>query len=303
MHIGHSPIRSLPAWPAGPGDPHVGKRNRATYIPLSSFFAKGFEMQGSSSGSLRMGSRGPAVSALQSKLNAALSPSPNLVADGVFGMKTAQAVKLFQQRKGLAADGIVGPKTAAVLGLSPGGTPGPAPGGSGTPATPPVPGTPPGGEPPGFVDLSIFNVVIEAVIGGYQKIAARLLSWIDSDYVPQFAYDRAASLINGAVNALAASLRGITRNVVPFGQDPAAYVTGRIREILAVKASALSNALQPLTGLPVIGSVAQRYQRVLSGFMSVADAALSNLRSNGQSAQATASRIAAALEGIARQIG
>jgi len=254
-------------------------------------------MQNSSSGSLQMGTCGTSVSLLQSKLNTALIPSPGLKPDGVFGMKTAQAVKRFQQGKGLAADGIVGPKTAAALGLSLGGIPGPPPGGHGIPV-----GPPPGGGPPGFVDLSVFNVVIEAIIGGYQKIASRLLSWIDSDYVPQFVYDRAAASINGTVNAMASNLRGITRQTVPLGHDPAAFVTGRIRDVLARNVSGLSNALQPLVGLPVIGGVASGYQRLLSGIMRAADIGLANLRSNGQSAQATATQIAAAFDSIARQI-
>ena len=265
-------------------------------------------MLGSTGGSLQTGSRGPLVATLQAKLNTLLAPSPGLTPDGAFGPKTAAAVRLFQQRKGLVADGIVGPKTAAALGMSLGGGAGPAPGGGVRPApplpgAPPTPAAPPAGGPPGFVDLSIFNVVVEAVIGGYQKIAAALLSWIDSDYVPQFVYDRAASLINGAVNGLAGGLRGITRNVVPFGQDPAAFVTGRIRDLLFPKLTALSNAIQPLTSLPVIGTPAQGYMRLLSSVMSVIDTALCNLRSNGQSAQAVARQIAAALEGVARQIG
>gem|GEM_PF-2366365 len=266
----------------------------SVFIP----FAEVISMQNSSYGSLQIGSRGPSVSLLQSKLNSALIPSPRLVADGVFGPKTAQAVKLFQQRSGLPADGIVGAKTSAALGLSSGGIPGPTPGGHAIPVSPP-----PGGGPPGFVDLSMFNVVIEAIIGGVQKIASRLLSWIDSDFVPQFVYDRVAASLNGAVNSLASPLRSITRQTVPLGQDPAAFVTGRIREGLARNVSGLANAVQPLVGLPVIGGVALRYQSLLASIMSVADTALANMRSNGQSAQATATRIAAALDAIARQIG
>ena len=248
-----------------------------------------------------MGSRGPTVASLQSKLNSALIPSPGLVADGVFGAKTAQAVKLFQQRKGLAADGVVGPKTAAALGLSLAGGAGGGGGGGGAGGSggggavgPVTPGT--------FVDLSQFNVVIEAIIGGMQKIVSNLLSWIDSDFVPQFVFDRVAGSLNGVVNGLAGSLRGITRQAVGLGQDPAAFVTGRIREILARSVSNLTSAVQPLVGLPIIGGVASRYQSLLANIMSVANTALNNMRSNGQSIQATAKQIAAALEAIARQI-
>lgn len=257
--------------------------------------------------SLQLGSRGPGVSALQAKLNTVLMPSPRLVADGAFGPKTAQAVKAFQQANRLVADGVVGPKTAAALGLSLGGPSGPAPGGFVAPGAPPPPpgGAPPKAGPPGFVDLSVFNVVIEEIIGGFQKIGARLISWIDSDYVPQFVYDRVESLVNGGVNMVVAPLRGITRQTVPLGQDPAAFVTDRIRTVVARGASNISSALQPLVGLPVIGGVASGYQRKISGLMTTVDGALANLRQNGQAAQATATakRIAAEFDAVARQIG
>lgn len=260
--------------------------------------------------SLQTGSRGPTVATLQAKLNAAVTPSPKLVPDGVFGAKTAQAVKSFQQRKGLKVDGVVGPMTSAALGISlPGGHAPPGGGGHAPPApprggppAPPAPPAPPGAPPSAFVDLSIFNVVIEAIIGGYQKIGGALLSWIDSDYVPQFVYDQASSGINGIINGMASQLRGITRNVVTMGQDPAAFVTGRIRDIMFPRVNALSSALQPLTALPVIGGVARAHQQVLAGILSVADTALSNMRNNGQSAQAVATQIAAALDSIARRI-
>ncbi|HPG62686.1 MAG TPA: peptidoglycan-binding domain-containing protein [Casimicrobium sp.] len=269
-----------------------------------------FSVQSNGSGSLQMGSNGPRVSALQSKLNSTLVPSPNLKVDGIFGMKTAQAVRAFQQRRGLVVDGIVGPKTAAALGLgaSPGGGPNPVPGGGGgggggfpvpPGVTPPQPG---GNSPPGFVDLSAFNVVIEAIISGFQRVAAQLLSWIDSDYVPQIVYDRVAGPINGAVNNVASRLRGITRNAVAAGQDPAGYVTDRIREILANGVNNLVNATQPLVGLPIIGGVAMRYQAVLRSLLSQADSVLNALRAGGHAAQGVATRIAAVFDSIVRQL-
>jgi hypothetical protein len=62
---------------------------------------------------LRNGSRGDAVRALQEKLNSLGYNSG--AADGIFGVKTEAAVKQFQKAKGLTADGIVGVKTSAAL--------------------------------------------------------------------------------------------------------------------------------------------------------------------------------------------
>jgi hypothetical protein len=255
--------------------------------------------QNSISGPLQVGSRGTSVATVQAKLNAALSPSPNLKTDGVFGTKTAQAVKSFQQRRGLTADGVVGAQTAAALGLSY------SRGGGGSPPMPSPPGRVlPGKDTPApaFLDLSVFNVVVEAVIAGYQRIVAKILSWIDSDYVPQFVYDRVAASVNGAANNLAVQLRAITRQAVPLGQDPAAFVTGKIRDALARSVSTLTSALQPLVGLPIIGPVASGYQRKLESIKSAVDSALINLRADGQSAQAAATRIAALLRSIADQL-
>ena len=57
---------------------------------------------------LKTGSRGNDVKSLQQKLN--------LLADGIFGPITDEAVREFQRSNGLAVDGIVGPKTWAALG-------------------------------------------------------------------------------------------------------------------------------------------------------------------------------------------
>jgi putative peptidoglycan binding protein len=65
---------------------------------------------------LKRGSSGPAVSALQQKLQAA-GFSPGAI-DGKFGPGTESAVKSFQRSRGLTADGIVGPLTASALGVA-----------------------------------------------------------------------------------------------------------------------------------------------------------------------------------------
>ncbi len=59
---------------------------------------------------LKKGSRGADVATLQHKLN--------LIADGIFGPITEEAVKTYQKEAGLEADGIVGPRTWAALGMA-----------------------------------------------------------------------------------------------------------------------------------------------------------------------------------------
>jgi lipoprotein-anchoring transpeptidase ErfK/SrfK len=62
---------------------------------------------------LEWGDRGPAVAALQTRLSRLgywLG-----TADGSFGMTTQQAVYALQKAAGLTADGVYGPKTAAAL--------------------------------------------------------------------------------------------------------------------------------------------------------------------------------------------
>lgn len=72
---------------------------------------------GSSSGkpTLKVGSRGPNVRALQTFLNRVYPAYSKLATDGIYGSKTAAVVREFQRRSGLASDGIVGPRTWAAL--------------------------------------------------------------------------------------------------------------------------------------------------------------------------------------------
>jgi peptidoglycan hydrolase-like protein with peptidoglycan-binding domain len=58
-----------------------------------------------------------AITRLQQRLNE--TGCGPLDEDGVFGQRTASAVKLFQVRRGLTVDGIVGPQTWAALGVLP----------------------------------------------------------------------------------------------------------------------------------------------------------------------------------------
>lgn len=58
---------------------------------------------------VKEGSSGPAVRALQSALNA--KTGAGLAVDGVFGPAVRSAVQRFQTKAGLTADGVVGPQT------------------------------------------------------------------------------------------------------------------------------------------------------------------------------------------------
>jgi len=63
---------------------------------------------------LQYGSQGSDVSAIQNSLNrigTALSPIPSLQADGAYGRRTEEAVKVFQRIFGLVDDGVVGNAT------------------------------------------------------------------------------------------------------------------------------------------------------------------------------------------------
>ncbi len=67
---------------------------------------------------LRIGSQGPAVSELQTRLNTSAKPYPLLAIDGIFGPKTEGAVRQWQRTKGIPVDGIAGPKTWQALGVT-----------------------------------------------------------------------------------------------------------------------------------------------------------------------------------------
>jgi peptidoglycan hydrolase-like protein with peptidoglycan-binding domain len=69
---------------------------------------------GSSPLTLKMGSKGPAVKALQCILNIA-GASPKLTVDGTFSSKTKTAVESIQKSYGLPQDGIAGTKTWEAL--------------------------------------------------------------------------------------------------------------------------------------------------------------------------------------------
>jgi peptidoglycan hydrolase-like protein with peptidoglycan-binding domain len=64
-------------------------------------------------GTLRQGSRGEQVEALQRMLNEKMGG--NLEVDGKFGKKTLQALQKYQESQGLDSDGVVGKDTRAAL--------------------------------------------------------------------------------------------------------------------------------------------------------------------------------------------
>lgn len=87
---------------------------------------------------LRNGSRGAQVTLLQNKLKAAGYHTSSV--DGIYGPLTAQAVRRFQQAKGLLVDGIAGKQTLTALNLFTDGTAAPAPSKPApTPTPPPAP--------------------------------------------------------------------------------------------------------------------------------------------------------------------
>lgn len=64
----------------------------------------------------QLGAAGAGVRALQARLRGAgFCPGP---VDGLFGARTASAVRAFQGARGLAVDGVAGPLTLAALGLA-----------------------------------------------------------------------------------------------------------------------------------------------------------------------------------------
>jgi hypothetical protein len=62
---------------------------------------------------IKVGSRGPAVMAVQSALNTCTGST--LAVDGVFGPMTANSFRAFQMSQNIKVDGIVGPQTKAML--------------------------------------------------------------------------------------------------------------------------------------------------------------------------------------------
>jgi hypothetical protein len=72
---------------------------------------------GPSGATLRQGSKGEDVKALQRALNSRFPAYSKLMVDGDFGPSTDKVVREFQRRSALTVDGVVGPATRRTLGL------------------------------------------------------------------------------------------------------------------------------------------------------------------------------------------
>ena len=68
----------------------------------------------------KIGSRGTEVRNIQTRLKSWGYYSYTV--DGIYGWRTAEAVKKFQRKHGLVADGIAGPRTLEKIGLPTGET-------------------------------------------------------------------------------------------------------------------------------------------------------------------------------------
>ncbi|SCL48043.1 L,D-transpeptidase family protein [Micromonospora chersina] len=85
----------------------------ASAAPVAANGAAAVTLAAAGQPTLRQGSRGAAVSALQARLTALRYDVGGI--DGIFGPSTHHAVVAFQKVNGLARDGIVGPRTRAAL--------------------------------------------------------------------------------------------------------------------------------------------------------------------------------------------
>ena len=242
---------------------------------------------------LQLGSRGPSVLQLQSRLNVVLVGLPRLVADGSFGMKTQQAVCTFQQRMGLPVTGIVDQKTAAVLGVSLGGSPA----GTANPTSPAAPL----GE---VINLSLFGVVADAVIEGFKLVVSPVLVLTGpASSLPRAIAGQINGMVNAAFNTFVTSVRSVVKKMVQVGQDAVAIFAKELRIILGQAITSIKFALQKLAAIPALGAaVIAQLQRAFAGCVSVIESAVANLRNTAQSAKDVARQIAIGLAANARGI-
>jgi peptidoglycan hydrolase-like protein with peptidoglycan-binding domain len=95
---------------------------------------------------LTIGATGQVVRLAQTLLNLTGVTDPALVVDGIFGAKTAAAVRSLQRDRSLVVDGVIGPQTWGALDAAAAGPgPGPEPGSGPGPGPGPAPGAGPAG--------------------------------------------------------------------------------------------------------------------------------------------------------------
>lgn len=85
-------------------------------VLLTAIFIGSLGGEAVSAASVKQGSRGNTVKSIQTKLKNWGYYTGSV--DGIFGAKTAAAVKSFQKANGLKADGVVGTQTASKMGIS-----------------------------------------------------------------------------------------------------------------------------------------------------------------------------------------
>ncbi|WP_395648456.1 peptidoglycan-binding protein [Thermomonas sp.] len=246
------------------------------------------------SATLQLGSQGPSVSQLQSRLNVALAGLPRLLVDSRFGMKTQQAVCAFQQRMGLAVTGVVDQKTAAVLGVSlAGSAAGPAAPGAPVPAA------------GGAVNLSLYGVVADAVIEGFKLVVSPVLAMTGpASALPRAVVGQINEMVNAAFHAFVAGVRSVVKMTVQVGQNAAGIFVQQLRVIFGQAVTAIKFALQRLAAIPAVAAhVVAQFQRAIAGCMSVVESAVAQLRDTAQSAKDVARQIAIGLAANARGIG
>ena len=102
---------------------HWGEMKGVDYTFNSEFKIQNSELREDEAArpTLRRGSRGEAVKAMQAVLAGLGYDLGPCGADGDFGKCTEAAVKRFQRDRGLETDGIVGPKTWKAIGIAEGG--------------------------------------------------------------------------------------------------------------------------------------------------------------------------------------
>jgi peptidoglycan hydrolase-like protein with peptidoglycan-binding domain len=189
-------------------------------------------------GPLHLGSVGPHVWRVQSRLNELLTGASirPLVADGQFGRLTDQRVKALQRQLRLTVDGVVGSRTSARMGFTnfirsaPTAPVAPAPGaGGGHPVVVPAQASP---GPQGSPYVGIVAALVEA-LGAVGRTVQRVVS-------------RIGNFANGIIDPVIGFIRNIAGQLAAIYQIPAqmtAQVAAIIRSIFDRAANGVMSML------------------------------------------------------------